>query len=372
MIYKRLKKNYNKIISYFKSGPKVEAFRLYDRDIPEYPYIVDIFGEIAVIYEKGKAGVHHELRDRHQLEIISGVKELLNISEEKIFLKERFIQDNFNSQYQKLDVLPPSPEETSVSVKSINNTNNTNKANKTNKNFLITEGAAKFLINPYEYLDCGLFLDHRNLRFKLFKEAKSDNKVLNLFSYTGSLSVVCALKNAITVSVDWSKTYQKWAQENFLANNISLDKHKFIDKDIVSFLEEANLKIRNNPLAAEENKFDIIIIDPPTFSNSKKRKTAFGNNWEVERDHAELIALTLPLLRTDGIIYFSTNKRDFRLSPILADKKNLQIRNTSKESIPFDFRDKRIHHSFSIRVISIPPRDLPLSSYQEKKEKNNT
>lgn len=321
MIFQRLKKNYQRLRSYLQDVQATEAYRLYDLDIPEYPYIVEVFKNFAIIHEKGKRDVVSELRTRHLEELKQAVVLLLKIDVNNIIVKERQQQDNKEFQYSKIS-----------------------SSSKLNDRLIVKEGPglAKFYINLHDYLDCGLFLDHRPLRRRIFKESTAKTRLLNLFSYTGSISVTSALKGATVVSVDWSNSYQNWAKDNFRLNQLDISKHQFIVSDIVLYLKS----ITNQ--TDKVNKFDIIVIDPPTFSNSKKRVTAFGTNWEVERDHFQLITLALPLLSANGRIYFSTNKRTFKLSPLFEDIKELIIKDISSETIPKDFRDQKVHQVFLI------------------------
>jgi len=179
-------------------------------------------------------------------------------------------------------------------------------------------------------LDTGLFMDHRPMRQIIFKEAKG-KKFLNLFSYTGSVSVMAALGGATHVtSVDLSGTYQDWARKNFEHNKISLKEHNFIIQSALDYLEKA------------VNKFDLIFLDPPTFSNSKKMEEDF----EVEKDQEFLIKNCLRLLNPDGILYFSNNKRKFKLAPSMMELAN--IVDITGSTIPMDFRDQKIHHVYKI------------------------
>ncbi|MBF0361503.1 MAG: class I SAM-dependent methyltransferase [Oligoflexia bacterium] len=327
MITERLKKNRDRLRSYLSGGggfgggaASIEAYRLYDRDIPEYPYIVDVYQKYLVVYEKGRSDVDENLQAKHFNELMEGLKTLFPY-DENIIVKKRQIQDHENFQYQRLQT--------------------------SNKFFPIVEGNAKFLVNVHDYIDTGLFLDQRPLRFRLYKEVNKGMKVLNLFSYTASFSVVAALKGAQTVSVDWSNTYQNWACENFKLNSLNENEHQFINSDVVTFLEQCR---RNNEYL---NYFDVIIIDPPTFSNSKKRKAVFSDReyFDVQRDHKLVIELALPLLKSgdhSGRIFFSTNKRDFKISSDLADEMKVVVKDITKQTIPADFRDQKIHHAYLI------------------------
>lgn len=301
MIKNRLEKNYKKLKTWADRAG-IEAFRLYDRDIPEYPYIVDIYKDHFLIYDKS------DLRDKdknHLPHVIEALEGLFNADESKIIIKKRERQEGLN-QYEKI----ATKEET----------------------FVVKESQGLFKINLHDYLDTGLFLDHRPIRQKIFKTVK-DKNVLNLFCYTGSVSVFAALGGGRTTSVDMSQTYLRWAQENFELNKIDLNQHKFINANVLEWLHEN----RNS------QDFDVIFLDPPTFSNSKKMQDAF----EVEKDQDFLVDSCMSMLRPDGVLYFSNNKRKFKLNDTLSAK--YKIRDISEESIPQDFHDKKIHVCFEIK-----------------------
>lgn len=301
-IQNRIEKNY-KHRKKWANREGIEAFRIYEKDIPEFPFLIDLYKDFAIIYEKRDSEIDAAKFD-HFNYIISAVKNILNITEEKIIIKSR-IKQKGSTQYEKLE-------------------------NK-NEYISIREYSAHFLINLYDYLDTGLFLDHRPLRQIIFHNSEN-KKVLNLFSYTGAISVMAALGKARQVtSVDMSTTYQDWAKKNFLHNQLSLSTHHFITEDTLKYLEQAS------------QRFDLIILDPPTFSNSKKMAIDF----EVEKDQFFLIKHSLRLLSPEGILYFSNNKRKFKLSEDIL--KIAKVEDISSKTIPEDFRDQKIHHTFKIQ-----------------------
>lgn len=280
----------------------VEAYRLYEKDIPEFPFIIDLYKNKAVIYEKRDEVIDADKFNHFEF-IISATKEVLNLKEDDISIKSRMRQKG-TTQYTRLE--------------------------EKNEFFPVTEHAAQYLINVHDYLDTGLFLDHRPLRQIVYKSSENKN-VLNLFSYTGSISVMAALGGATkVVSVDMSNTYMDWTKRNFELNNISLTKHQFIVDSALDYLEKASAK------------FDLIILDPPTFSNSKK----MDNEFEVEQDQEFLVNNCMRLLNTDGVLYFSNNKRKFRLSPALIEK--YKIEDITPKTIPEDYRDNKIHCCYKI------------------------
>ena len=300
-IQNRIEKNYKHRAKWARKEG-IDAFRIYEKDIPEFPFIVDVYKDYAVIYEKRDDEIDAE-KFEHFNFIISAVKNVLNLAEEKVIIKSRNKQKG-NTQYERLD--------------------------ERGEFFPVKEYQAEFLVNLYDYLDTGLFLDHRPMRQVIFNEAHG-KRFLNLFSYTGSVSVMAALGGAKHItSVDLSSTYQDWTKRNFEHNKISLKEHNFIVQSALEYLEKA------------VSKFDLIFLDPPTFSNSKKME----DDFEVEKDQVELVKNCLRLLSPEGILYFSNNKRKFKLDPIILDLADIQ--DITNKTIPMDFRDHKIHHCFKI------------------------
>lgn len=300
-IQNRIEKNY-KHRAKWAGKVGLESFRIYEKDIPEFPFIVDVYKDHAVIFEKRDSEIDAEKFDHFNF-IISAVKTVMNLPEEKIVIKSRMKQKG-STQYEKLE--------------------------ERNEYISIKECQAHFLVNLHDYLDTGLFMDHRPMRQIIFNEARG-KKFLNLFSYTGAVSVMAALGGATHVtSVDLSATYQDWARRNFEHNKISLKEHNFIIQSALDYLEKA------------VNKFDLIFLDPPTFSNSKKMEEDF----EVEKDQVVLIKNCLRLLAPGGTLYFSNNKRKFKLDPVVLEMAN--VVDITPKTIPLDFRDQKIHHCFKI------------------------
>lgn len=301
MIKNRLEKNLKKLKPW-ADRQKIEAYRLYDRDIPEYPFIVDIYKNHYLVHDKSDP-----IKDKdknHLPHVIEALKAIFECQDEHIVVKKRERQEGLQ-QYEKLGTK--------------------------NETFTVRESQAVLKVNLYDYLDTGLFLDHRPMRQKVFKTAK-DKKFLNLFCYTGSVSVFAALAGAHTVSVDMSQTYLKWAQDNFQLNDLDPAAHTFVNANVLEWL-----KLQKGHAA-----YDIIFLDPPTFSNSKKMEDSF----EVERDQEFLIDACMSMLNAGGVLYFSNNKRKFKLS----DKVSAQyhVKEITEESIPQDFHDKKIHNCFQI------------------------
>jgi 23S rRNA (cytosine1962-C5)-methyltransferase/23S rRNA (guanine2445-N2)-methyltransferase / 23S rRNA (guanine2069-N7)-methyltransferase len=309
MILNRLQKNWKKLAPWAKRQ-KIEAFRLYDTDIPEFPFLVDVYADFVVVYDKTDP---IKDKDKNQLpQVIEALAKGLQFAPGKIVIKKRLRQEG-KAQYEKLE--------------------------EQNQFLVIQEQEAKLEVNLFDYLDTGLFLDHRPMRQKLFKEVKQlsgttgeQPKVLNLFCYTGSVSVFAALGGAKVTSVDMSATYLDWAKRNFNLNNISLIDHAFVQEDALAYLTKPT-----------QNHLDFIFLDPPTFSNSKRMEDSF----EVERDQEFIVNQSMSRLKTNGVLYFSNNKRDFRLNQELQNK--YLIKNITEFSIPQDCHDKKIHHCFEIR-----------------------
>jgi 23S rRNA (guanine2445-N2)-methyltransferase / 23S rRNA (guanine2069-N7)-methyltransferase len=203
---------------------------------------------------------------------------------------------------------------------------------------VVEEYGAKFYINPSDYLDVGLFLDHRTTR-QMFAAKSKGKHVLNLFCYTASVSVHAALHGAKSVtSVDMSKTYINWAKDNFALNSLT-GMHTFEQQDCLQWIEK-----RAN---GNQPKFDAIFIDPPSFSNSKR----MDDTWDVQRDHIALIEKALKCLAPDGFIYFSNNLRKFKLDEQSLLDMGVTINNIGPKTIPEDFaRNPKIHHCWELSV----------------------
>jgi len=199
--------------------------------------------------------------------------------------------------------------------------------------FLVKEYEAQFLVNLTDYLDTGLFLDHRIAR-KMIGERSKGKDFLNLFAYTGSASVYAGLGGAkSTTTVDMSRTYLEWADRNLKQNGLVGKNHRLIQADCLFYLRES------------DDQFDVIFIDPPTFSNSKRMSDTF----DVQRDHLDLMQDLKRLLRPNGLIMFSNNKRGFKLDYDGLNQLGLQAKDISEQTISLDFkRNKQIHCCFLV------------------------
>ncbi|EPZ50730.1 Met-10+ like-protein [Bacteriovorax sp. BAL6_X] len=303
----RIKKLYRHKKKWAKRN-NIDSFRLYDRDIPDFPFIVDIHGQYCVIYKRSIEKIDAD--KNHLPLLIEAIREHTQINEENIFIKERKVQGQ-NFQYEK------SKGETPLITK---------------------EGDLKFKLILNKYIDTGLFLDHRPLRQLLAKENFTQKRVLNLFCYTGSLSVASAYAGASVTSVDMSNTYIEWAKENFILNELDINKHSFIREDVLKYLKDEAQK--------QEKKFDIIILDPPSMSKSKRMDVVF----DIQKDHEMLVEYCSKLLNDGGVLYFSNNLRSFKLSDSV--QHSFDVKDLTRWSIPEDFHDQKIHKLYKIHLHS--------------------
>ena len=298
MLGNRLKKNF-KHLSKWARRQGIEAWRLYDRDIPEYPYIIDIYKDKAVVWLRLEKIDQEDSRKGHLQELHDSLNEL-GFPKESCFIKERKKQER-HDKYQKED----------------------------NKSYtkIIKEWDLSFEVNLSDYLDTGLFLDHRPWRQKLSSLELKGKKALNLFCYTGSLSVALEKAGAHVTSVDLSPHYLEWAKRNFKLNHGKVQNHQWHCMDCLQFIKDLG----------EKELFDIIVIDPPSFSVSKK----FKGTFDVERDHVFFLTKAIHHLSPGGKLFFSTNLRTFKLSDTLVGFKE-----TTSATIPQYFHDKKIHKSY--------------------------
>ncbi len=289
MFENRLSKMFRHFGKIFRKQ-NISCFRVYDRDIPQFPFCVEIFDVYACVweYEGKKDYTEEEFRELKNI-----VSKVCGIKLVDIFIKSRTVQFGLR-QYNQL-----SNQKHEV---------------------IVHEGTEKFYVNFTDYLDNGLFLDQR-LNRKMLKEHAAGKSVLNLFSYTGSFSVSAAAGGAsAVVSVDMSNTYTEWAMRNMSLNGLFNATTQFYSDDVFAWLHQTPFQ-----------KFDWIILDPPTFSNSKKMKRTL----DIQRDHVELIFLCSKWLSKHGKILFSNNFNKFRLDEVAL--KEFEILDISKSSIPPDF-----------------------------------
>lgn len=303
----RLGKNIKHLMKWAKRNG-IEAWRIYDRDIPQFPFAVDVYGSQIHLQEYDTGWLMQpEEYEAWLAGIIEAVVFVTGFSSDDIHLKRRERQKGVQ-QYEK--------------------------TGRAGEDFVIEENGRKFWVNLDKYLDTGLFLDHRNTRKKVGDTA-AGKRFLNLFSYTGSFTVYAATGGAVSSeTVDLSNTYLDWAQRNFELNGIDLAKHQIIRADVFQYLQTAFEAVK---------QFDLIVMDPPSFSNSKK----MSNTLDIQRDHARLIQGAMKLLAPNGLMYFSNNLRSFALDESIAEQ--YLVKDISKQSVPDDFRNKKIHQCWEIR-----------------------
>lgn len=303
----RLKKNKQGLKNWLKQN-QVHAYRVYDADIPEYNVAVDIYGDSAVIFEyAAPKEIDEKTSEKRLQDVISLAAQQLDIAPENIAVKVRKKQKG-EEQYTPMA--------------------------KQNRTMVVEEFGAKFKVNLFDYLDTGLFLDHRLARRYIQENAK-DKRFLNLFAYTGSASVHAAIGGAKAITtVDLSKTYLKWGQDNFALNDISNTRYRFEQADCLKWLEHA------------QGQYDLIFLDPPTFSNSKRMKDAF----DVQNDHIKLLTWVKKILSPSGTLIFSNNKRGFVMDEVGLMGLGLKAENISENTLSPDFkRNKKIHNSWLIK-----------------------
>ena len=306
----RLQKNLGKL-KRLASKDTVSNIRVYDADLPDFKVAIDLYGDYVHVqeYAPPKTIPVETAKKRFNLALM-GIREVLNINREQVFIKTRARQSG-NDQYSKQG-----------------------SSEKRGKFYVARENGAYLYVNFTDYLDTGLFIDHRNMRARI-KDNSRGKSVLNLFAYTCTASVHAALAGAKKVtSVDLSQNYLDWGKQNFALNglNVSSNKYQFVAADIFEWIK------------GNTEQFDIIFIDPPTFSNSKK----FQGTFDVQRDHAALINRAMNRLTSDGVLYFSNNFTRFELDEQLTER--YDIIDITPQTIGFDFNIKKpIHQSFEIR-----------------------
>lgn len=286
------------------------CFRIYDRSLYHYPLAIDFYA--------GRYCVHYFSQERDSAlppeavvqEVEKALKDLFRASPEQIFWRSR-IKRKKHEQYEKQDVQQ--------------------------EFFTVLEYGVSFKVNLVDYLDTGLFLDHRETRQQVASCAK-DKRVLNLFSYTAAFSVHAAMKGAsYTKSVDMSNTYSEWARDNFDLNRLPAKNNEIVRADCLKFMDE---EINSRA------KYDIIVIDPPTISRSKKMDRMF----DIQEDYVFLIEKALKLLLPGGVIFFSTNSRKFIFD--LARFSDCTIIDISSKTLPVDFQDPKIHRCWKILALA--------------------
>ena len=303
----------NRLAKVFKHRSKlarrqqIHCYRVYDRDLTEFPISIDLYGEKAYVSIYAKKSIDPDQEDQWPEQKLTACFETISrvtgVVSGNIYLRQRSKMSHrtAGAQYEKVDT--------------------------EGHFFTVEEGGLKFRVNLADYLDTGLFLDHRMTR-QLVREADGDKRVLNLFCYTGSFSVYAADGGASSVcSVDLSNTYLNWSEENFRYNRLLTPSAKsrftFVAADVKAYLK-----------TLKPASFDLAVMDPPTFSNSKKMKDIL----DIQKDHVELINDVLRALTPGGQLYFSTNFTRFAL-----DRDHIaatRVTDITKRTTPFDFEGK--------------------------------
>ncbi len=285
---------------------KTDCFRIYDKEVPEYPLAIDYYaGRFCVQYFARGRGDEKPALELEQ-KVVRMICKIFGCRPDRIYWRTR-ARSKETRQYEKMD--------------------------QSGDFFTVYEGGVKFTVNLRDYLDTGLFLDHRTTR-KMVASCSKAKRLLNLFAYTCSFSVQAAvLGSTFTKSVDMSNTYTLWGEDNFLLNNLSLKNNPVIRADCLKFLGE---EIRSGC------KYDVIVIDPPTISRSTKMDQLF----DIQQDYVFLITSALKLLNKGGCIFFSTNSQKFVFDSTLFS--NCLIKEISDQTIPPDFHDPKIHRCWKI------------------------
>lgn len=285
----------------------ITAYRIYDKDLPEFPVSIDWYeGRVYMSEYKAK----HQLSDAQHAEWLQGtlqiIAEVLEVPDANIYTKERKRKTDRFSQYQKTGAADAF--------------------------FEVQEGGLRFWVNLSDYLDTGLFLDHRITR-QMVRSDAAGKRILNLFAYTGSFSVYAAAGGAAeVVTVDLSNTYINWAKRNFELNGLSdAGKYHFVVADVLQYLQ-----------TLPAGRFDLIVMDPPTFSNSKK----MNDILDIQRDHVALINQCIRVLQPGGVLYFSTNARRFELNQTAITASNCT--DITRATTPFDFEGKLLRWCWKI------------------------
>lgn len=282
----------------------ITCYRVYDHDLPEFPFCIEVYEENIYLAEYKR---RFEMAEQEHEEFLENsiilICEVLEKPADNVYIKQRQRKPGRLGQYQRIAT--------------------------EQEFFTVQEAGLQFKVNLSDYLDTGLFLDHRITRGMVRNEV-AGKRVLNLFCYTGSFSVYAAAGGASKVtSVDLSKTYLQWAEDNMRLN--SLGPHEFVHADVKQYLDEL-----------PPDSYDLVVMDPPTFSNSKRMKDFL----DIQRDHVELLNKTLAAVSNGGVVYFSTNYRKFEL-----DATNIHavaIKDITKATTPFDFQGKLQRYCFRI------------------------
>jgi len=302
----RVKRQYKHLARRFRRR-NIDAFRLYDRDIPEVRAVVDWYQGHLVVGEYIRLQTGPTWLPR----MAKAAGEALNIPQDKVFLKRRQTKSNSGARYQ----------------------NRKAKDKGQGTRLVVSERDLKFWVQLDGSVDTGLFSDHRNTR-ELVRNMAKGKDFLNLYAYTGAFSCVAALGGARSiVTVDRSGTYIQWAKDNFKLNNINNSKYEFVRADTEQYLDDLKRKGR---------KFTLAFVDPPSFSQRRGKNSVF----DVNKHHAELLEKVFPVMKEGATVIFSTNHQ--RFDPKLNKLHVKQLKELTPKTIPEDYRNKLVHRCWQI------------------------
>ncbi|MBO6939267.1 MAG: bifunctional 23S rRNA (guanine(2069)-N(7))-methyltransferase RlmK/23S rRNA (guanine(2445)-N(2))-methyltransferase RlmL [Deltaproteobacteria bacterium] len=289
MLVNRLRKNLKRLRKW-AAKRDLDAYRIYDAEIPEYNVVIDRYGDAALVQEHHRPRkIDPGLAEARLRDTLLVVQEVLELDEKQVHLR---VRARGEQQYEKRQA--------------------------TGERHVVREGSCRFEVNLQDYLDTGLFLDHRDLR-AMAAERVGDGRFLNLFAYTCTASVVAAAAGAKVTSVDLSKTYLAWGEDNFRQNDLDPNEHVFEPLDVRRFLSHVRGRQR----------WDTVLLAPPSFSRSSR-----ADELDLRRDHAELIESSLECLAPGGALFFSTHARDFELDPI----RGHEVKEITRQTVPRDFQ----------------------------------
>lgn len=299
-----VKKKYKHLAKKFRKQ-NIDCFRLYDCDSPDIRVVVDWYAGHLVVAEYER----EQTSARYAGQMGEAVAKALDVPAQNVHVKKRRTKVADAPRYEKL-------------------------ADK-NERFVVNERDIKLWINPSDFLDTGLYSDHRNTR-EIIRKTIEGKDFLNLFAYTGVVSCAAALGNAKSiVTVDRSETYVNWAKDNFKLNGFDNKDYCFIQSDVMTYLEKA---------AKRGDKFDFIFVDPPSFYNDER----LGVSFDIKKDHPKLLKSVLKLVKPGGDVFFSTNHQRFE-----EDFSELKVKEISKltpKTIPEDYRNKQVHQCWHIKM----------------------
>ncbi|MBI4845147.1 MAG: class I SAM-dependent methyltransferase [Candidatus Omnitrophica bacterium] len=304
MLANSVKNKYRHLAKRFRNA-RIECFRLYDWDSKEIRIVVDWYAGHLVVAEYERLQTFPE----YLPQMAQAVAAALNVPKENVHTKKRHTKAAEGERYSRL-------------------------ANQ-GKRIEVREGDLKFLVNLTDFLDTGLFSDHRQTR-NIIRKMSEGKDFLNLFAYTGAFTCAAALGNArSTVTVERSKEYINWVKDNLELNGLWSERHKLAQSDVMKYLTQAY---------KDEQRFDLAFVDPPSFYKEQAARVDF----DINRDHPDLINKALKIMRPGSDIFFSTNHQ--RFEPRFEELKVKEIITLTPKTIPEDYRNRNIHHCWQIKV----------------------